>query len=66
MDAPQEVLYSEPRTGALMILFRIIGRRDWDNLQGWHEALHAALREHLMFGIYVLHDLSGGARRLAG
>jgi hypothetical protein len=47
-----------------MILFRIVSRRSWDNLQNWSEALPGSHVEHLMFGLYVLVIEAGGARRL--
>ncbi len=55
---------SPPET--LMVLFRIISRRSWDELQGWYEAFPGSQIEHLMkgTGLYVLTIPSGGARRL--
>lgn len=47
-----------------MILFRIVGRHDWDNLQSWHEALPGSRIEHVLFGLYVLIIEPGGALRL--
>ncbi len=64
MIAPQEEFYPEPQTATLMILFRIVSRRSWDNLQNWSEALPGSHVEHLMFGLYVLVIEAGGARRL--
>lgn len=51
---------------SLMVMFRIISRRSWDELQGWHEAFPESRVEHVMkgTGIFVLHVPSGGARRL--
>lgn len=48
----------------LIVLFRIIGRRSWDNLQSWHEAFPGSRIEHVMTGtgIFVLHIPSGGAK----
>ncbi len=66
MDAPQESFYPEPRTEGTMVLFRIISRRSWDELQGWHEALPGSCIEHVLHGVHVLIVLPGGARRLAG
>ncbi len=48
-----------------MVLFRIISRRSWDNLQSWHKALPGSSVEHLMFGLYVLHIHAGGAKEIA-
>jgi hypothetical protein len=64
MDAPQESFYPERRGEALMILFKIISRRSWDELQGWHKAFPGSQVEHVMkgTGIYVLHIPPGGAR----
>ena len=52
---------------SLMVLFKIIGRRSWDNLQRWHEALPGSRIEHVMTGtgIFVLHVPPGGAKDLA-
>ena len=49
-----------------MVLFRIISRRSWDNLQGWHKALPGSRVEHVMkgTGIFVLHIPAGGAKDL--
>ena len=49
-----------------MVLFRIISRHSWDNLQCWHRALPGSRVEHLMFGLYVLHVPAGGAEEIAG
>ncbi len=38
----------------VMVLGRIITRRDWDRLQGWHRSCPGSTVEHLMFGLYVL------------
>jgi len=38
MDAPARSIRPEPQAETLMISFRIISRRSWDDLQGWHEA----------------------------
>ncbi len=55
---------SSPET--LMVLFRIISRRSWDELQSWHEACPGSTVEHFMkgTGLYVLTIPPGGARRL--
>lgn len=64
MDAPQEAFYSEPRTETLMILFRIISRRSWDELQSLHKAFSGSCVEYVLYGVYVLIIPPGGARRL--
>lgn len=64
MTAPMEEFYPEPQAETLMILFRIISRRSWDELQSWHKALPGSHVEHLMHGLYVLHAKPGVARRL--
>ncbi len=68
MDAPQKSFYPEPRTEGTMVLFRIISRRSWDDLQSWRKALPGSRIEHVMKenGIYVLHIPPGGAKGLAG
>lgn len=65
MNAPQEEFYPEPRMETLMVLFRIISRRSWDELQSWHEAFPGSRIEHVLYGIYVLVIEPGDARRLA-
>ncbi len=45
----------------LMVLFRIISRRSWDELQSWHKACPGSTIEHLMYGLYVLTVPPGGA-----
>lgn len=65
MDAPQSELYPEPRVEALVVLFRIISHRSWDELQALAQALPGSSVEHVLHGIYVLHVPPGGARELA-
>ena len=55
-DSPQETL---------IVLFKIISRRSWDELHRWHEALPGSRIEHVIFGIYVLIIPQGGAKELA-
>lgn len=64
MDAPIKEVYTSEEE-SLLVLFRIISRRSWDELQSWHRALPGSRVEHLMHGLYVLHIKPGGARRLA-
>ena len=45
----------------VMVMFRIISRRDWDRLQGWHQSCPGSTVEHLMHGLYVLTIPTGGA-----
>lgn len=66
MDAPQEPFYLEPQTEALMVLFKVIGRRSWHSLQAWHENFTNSRIEHVLYGIYVLHIPADGAKDLAG
>ena len=54
---------SPPET--LIVLFRIISRRSWDELHRWHEALPGSRVEHVLYGIYVLIVPQGGATELA-
>jgi hypothetical protein len=67
MDTPQEAFYPECRTEALMVLFKIISRHSWDNLQSWHESFPGSSVEHVMkgTGIYVLHIPPGGTKDLS-
>lgn len=62
MDAPTESFYTEEES--ISVLFRVISRRSWDELQSWHKALPGSRVEHLMYGCYVLIVRPGGARRL--
>jgi hypothetical protein len=48
-------------THEVMILVRIITRRDWDELQSWHRACPGSTIEHLMHGLFVLTIPTGGA-----
>jgi len=63
MDAPREEFYTEPRPEALVVLFKIISRHSWNELQGWHKALPGSRVEHVMegTGIFVLVVPPGGA-----
>ncbi len=63
MDAPQSKSYPIEEE-SISVLFRIISRRSWDELQSCHEALPGSRVEHLMYGCYVLHVKPGAARRL--
>ncbi len=48
-------------TAEVMVLFRIISRRDWDGLQGWHRSCPGSTVEHLMHGLFILTIPAGGA-----
>ena len=65
MIAPQTEFYPEPRMEALMVLFRIISRESWDELQSLHKAFSESRVEHVLYGIYVLIILPGGVRERA-
>jgi len=62
MDAPQEEFYTEHQTETL-ILFKIISRRSWDELQSWHRAFPGSRVEHVLkgTGIFILVAPPGGA-----
>ncbi len=45
----------------LSVLFKIISRHSWDELQAWHHACPGSRIEHLMHGLYVLTIPTGGA-----
>ncbi len=49
----------------VMVMFRIISRRSWDNLQSWHRACPGSTVEHVRYGIYVLVVPPGGALEAA-
>lgn len=48
-----------------MVLFRIISRRSWDELQNWHRAFPGSRVDHVLYGIYALIIPSGTTRRIA-
>jgi hypothetical protein len=64
MDTPQESFYNEPPDETLAVLFRIISRHSWDELQSWQKALPGSRVEHLMHGLYVLTVEPGGSSSL--
>jgi hypothetical protein len=68
LEAPQEAFYPERLTEALMVLFKIISRRSWYELQGWREAFPGARVERVIkgTGIFVLHVPPAGARVISG
>jgi hypothetical protein len=45
----------------VMMMFRIISRRSWDELQSWHKSCPGSTIEHLHRGLYVLTVPAGGA-----
>ena len=54
----------EEHTGGTMVLFKIISRYSWDQMQAWHRACPGSTVEHVMAGtgIYILHLPAGCAR----
>lgn len=64
MDAPIERVYNTKEEG-ITVLFRIISRRSWDELQSWHKALPGSRVEHVAYGIYVLTIEPGGLATVA-
>jgi hypothetical protein len=51
---------NNPERIELMVMFRIISRRSWDELQSWHRACPCSTVEHLAYGLYVLAIPPGG------
>ncbi len=49
----------------VMVMFRILTRRDWDNLQSWHASHPGSSVEHLHCGLFVLTVPAGAAREAA-
>ena len=45
----------------VMVMFRIISRRSWENPQSWHRSGPGSTVEHLYGGMYVLMIPPGGA-----
>ncbi len=64
MTAPLNPSITDSPPETLMVSFRIISRRSWDDLQGLREALPGSRIEHVLHGIYVLHVPPGGAKGL--
>jgi hypothetical protein len=65
MTAPQEEFYPEPWTEALIVLFQIISRESWDELQGWRGPFPESRVEHILCGTYALIIPPGGAYEAA-
>jgi hypothetical protein len=65
MNAPDEAFYTEDQIETL-ILFKIISRSSWNELQSWHKAFPGSRIEHVMqdTGIFVLHVPPNGARKI--
>jgi hypothetical protein len=55
------MIHHNEHTEEVTILFRIISRRSWDELQAWHRACPGSTAEHLYAGLYVLTIPAGGA-----
>lgn len=53
--------YHERRTEPLMVLFKIISRRSWDEMQAWLQAHPGSYSEHLIGGTYAVFIPAGGA-----
>jgi hypothetical protein len=60
---PQKSIQTNPPE--LRVLFRIISRRSWDELQSLQAAFPRSRVEHILYGIYTLVIPPGGARKLA-
>jgi hypothetical protein len=45
----------------VMVMFRILTRREWDNLQSWPKSCPGSTVEHLYRGLDVLTVPAGGA-----
>jgi hypothetical protein len=54
-----------PERTEVMVMFRIISRHDWDQLQGWHRSCPGSSVEHLAHGLYVLTVPADGAGEAA-
>ncbi len=65
MRTPLRNSIQDSPSETLVILFRIISRKSWDELQSWREAIPGSRVEHILYGIYTLTIPPGGARRLA-
>jgi hypothetical protein len=56
---------NRPERTEVMVMFRIISRRSWDELQSWHRACPGSTVEHLEHRLYVLTVPAGGAEAAA-
>jgi hypothetical protein len=63
MISPEQSI-PEDWTDSFIILFGIVSRRSWDNLQSWHRSFPNSYIEHLIpgTGFYVLVVKSGMER----
>jgi hypothetical protein len=52
---------NHPERTEVMVLFRIISRRNWETLQSLHKAHPGSSVEHLYAGLYVLSIPAGAA-----
>jgi hypothetical protein len=49
-----------PERTELLVMFRILRRREWEALQSWHKSCPGSTVEHLAHGLYVLTVPAGG------
>jgi hypothetical protein len=49
-----------PERIEVMVMFRILTRREWDKLQSWHKSCPGSTVEHLYAGLYTLTIPAGG------
>jgi len=49
----------------VMVMFRILTRKEWDQLQAWHASCSGSTIEHLYAGLYVLTISAGGVWEMA-
>ncbi len=61
MTWPPQTLYPDSPPETLVVLFRIITRESWRELQDWHEALPGSSIELIEHGIFALVIAPGGA-----
>ena len=62
---PQRILQDRLPTKPLIILFRIISRKPWSELQSLHEAFSRHRVEHVLHVLYVLIIELTSVRRLS-
>lgn len=65
MTAPLSLIVQDSLPDTLVVPFKIISRRSWDELQGWHAVLPGSQIEHVLFGVYALIIPPDGAKDLA-
>jgi hypothetical protein len=65
VSIPEPSALHNGERAAALVMFRVISRRHWNQLQSWHQAYPGCTVEHLEAGLYVLVIPAGGVREAA-